>query len=98
MNRQNEEAPRTFNSLADIRAYKDAVKEELAKDEDKIGELWGQLFHSSDTEPKTRGQKLTRMINMGAGMLDGALLGWKLYRKFSGGSGSSFFGKRKRSK
>lgn len=98
MNRQNEEAPRTFNSLADIRAYKDAIKEELNQDEDKIGELWGQLFHSNEPEPKTKGQKLTRMINMGAGMLDGALLGWKLYKKFGGGNGSSLFGKRKRSK
>lgn len=96
--RQNEEAPltRTFNSLADIRAYKDEIRKELDKDENKIGELWGQLFHSNDSEPRTKGQKLTRMINLGAGMFDGILLGWKLYRKF--GSGSSLLAKRKHSK
>lgn len=98
INNQTEEAPRTFNSLADIRAYKDAIKKEINKDEEKMGDLWSQLFHSGEPEPQTRGQKFTRMINMGAGMLDGALLGWKLYRKFGGGSGFSLFGKRKHSK
>ncbi len=89
---------RTFNSLADIRTYKDELKQKIEQDENEIGRLWGTLFHPEEPEARTRAQKWMHMFNVGTGMLDGAMLGWKLYRKFGGRRGVSIFGRRKHSK
>ena len=35
-----------------------------------------------------------KMLSMGTGVLDGAMLGWKLYRKYQ--EGAFLFGKRRR--
>ncbi len=83
-------------SLADIDNCKAALKREIRDDECRISDMWNTLFHTNEPEPKTRAQHITRMISLGSGMLDGALLGWKLYRKFK--PGSSLFGKYKKSR
>lgn len=83
-------------SLADIEACKAALKREIHDDECRISDMWNDLFHTDEPEPKTRAQRITRMISMGSGVIDGALLGWKLYRKFK--LGSSLFGKYKKSR
>lgn len=89
------DAPHTFNSLADIRTYKDALKKKITQDENEIGELWTELFHSEEPEARTRGQKWAHMFKVGSTMFDGIMLGWKLYRKFGGGKSTALFGKRK---
>ena len=89
------EPVRKFNSLIDIRAYKEELKQEIAKDETEITQLWDTLFHPEQPETSTRGQKLMRVLNVGTSMFDGALLAWKLYKKFGGGKSLSLFGKHK---
>ena len=94
----NAEVCRTFNSLADIRAYKEELRQKIEQDENEIGRLWGTLFHPEEPETRTRAQKWMHLYNVGTSMFDGVMLGWKLYRKFGGGKGISIFGKRKHSK
>ena len=68
---------RTFCTLEEIESYKDEVR---------IGKLWSDLFHKEDRHtPKTPVQRMINMVNIGSGVLDGLILGWKLYRKFKGG-------------
>ena len=73
----------TFCSLADIRARKDQLRNEIYADEEKISSLWSDLFYKKESqEPATPVQRMSNMINMGAGLIDGIILGWKIYRKF----------------
>lgn len=75
-----------FNSLDEIEAYRDQLKLELHKDEEHIASLWKGLFCKEEPRrPKTPMQRVLSMVNVGSGVLDGVILGWKLYRKFSGG-------------
>ena len=74
-----------FNSLAEIEAYKEQVRHDLRKDEERIAFLWKDLFHKEESHgPKTPVQRVMGMVNMGSGVIDGLILGWKLYRKFNG--------------
>ena len=64
----------TFCSLADIRARKDQLRNEIYADEEKISSLWSDLFYKKESqEPATPVQ-----------LIDGIILGWKIYRKFKG--------------
>ena len=71
---------REFRSLSDIVAYKQQLREKIDKDEETIASKWNDLFHKEEEEPRNRAQKLARMVSLGTGVFDGALLGWKLYR------------------
>lgn len=74
-----------FCSIAEIEEYKSRVKEDIQDDEAKIASLWNSLFHKEEsTMPKTPVQKIISLANLGTGILDGVILGWKLYRKFHG--------------
>ena len=84
----NAEVCRTFNSLADIRAYKEELRQKIEQDENEIGRLWGTLFHPEEPETRTRAQKWMHLFNVGTSMFDGVMLGWKLYRKLGGGKAS----------
>jgi hypothetical protein len=94
----NTESGRTFNSLTDIRAYKEELRLQIEQNEDEISHLWGTLFHPEEPETKTRVQKWVYMFNVGSSMFDGVMLGWKLYRKFGGEKNLSIFGRHRRHK
>ena len=85
---------RQFSSLADIRAYKEELRGQIKADEHDMAVKWDMLFHRKEPAPRNKAQKFARMLSLGSGMLDGALLGWKLYRKYK--EGTFLFGKRKR--
>lgn len=68
-----------INTLEDIAACKARVKEEIRKDEKRISQQWHSLF--DDGERKNT-NKWMSLVNTGMGVVDGAILGWKLYRKF----------------
>lgn len=92
----NANGGRHFESLADIRAYKEQLHEQIKADEQSIAKKWDSLFNRNEPVPQNRAQKLMRMLNLGSGMIDGALLGWKLYRKYQ--EGAFLFGKKKKRK
>ena len=76
--------PASYHSIEEIQMRKSLLLKDIQKDSDKIDHQWHSLFRkpaglSKDTTPSKR---ITSFMNMGAGFLDGALLVWKLYRKF----------------
>ena len=73
-----------YNSLNDIRLRKEALRKSIEADEKKIKTLWNSLFTKPDAFSKeaSRGRRIASMISVGTGAFDGALLAWKLYRKF----------------
>ena len=74
-----------FCSIAEIEEYKSRVKEDIQDDEAKIASQWNSLFHKEEpTMPKTPVQKIINLANLGTRILDGVILGWKLYRKYHG--------------
>ena len=89
-----ENGGRQFRSLSDIRSYKEELHKQIRHDEDAIAEKWSSLFHSEEEEPRNKAQKLARMLSLGTGVFDGAMLGWKLYRKYK--QGAFFFKRNKR--
>ena len=80
-----EPAANSYMSLEQIRDSKEALRDEIRRDEDQIRQLWGQLF----TKPEplsalTPTKRISTLMSTGAGVLDGIILGWKLYRKYKG--------------
>ena len=84
----------TYKSLSEIRIRKDMLLKDIRKDDEKIKTMWGDLFSKSEA-PKnfTHPKRFSGLLSTGAGILDAAILGWKLYQKFNG---KTFFGKRKK--
>ena len=54
-----------------------------------------QLRTDITKDRNTPTQRFSGAISTGAGILDGLILGWKLYRKFSGRQPGNILGKRK---
>ena len=60
----------TYRTLHEIRLRKEVVLSEIRRDNERMNILWKDLFR------KPKPQKT------GAGLADGFMLAWKLYRKF----------------
>ena len=88
------QSERKFSSLDDIRLYKEELLEQIRQDRDVISTKWNDLFHREEPTPQNQAQKIMKMLSMGTGVLDGAMHGWKLYRKYQ--EGAFLFGKRRR--
>lgn len=73
----------TYQSLDDIKTQKNIIKKDIAANEKNISRLWNNLFRK-DT-PKmaaTPSYRISQIFTTGASVLDGLILGWKLYRRF----------------
>ena len=88
------QSERKFSSLDDIRLYKEELLEQIRQDRDVISTKWNDLFHREEPAPQNKAEKLMTMLSMGTGVLAGAMLGWKLSRKYQ--EGAFLFGKRGR--
>ena len=77
MTRYQEKIP--YNNLHDIQ-----VQKEIQTDDIKIKALWNELFHSKQSlsSATTPSKRVSQLISTGTGILDGVILGWKLYHKF----------------
>lgn len=71
-----------IHTLEEIVMRKDMVRENLHNDDKKIKELWGSLFEAPNLKSQTPAKRITGLMNVGTGFIDGAILAWKLYRKF----------------
>lgn len=80
---QSMETAPTYRSLADIRLRKAQLLTDITKDSNHVRHIWNGMFHSKKkaAQPKRR---FAGLLATGAGVLDGALLVWKLYRKLGG--------------
>lgn len=73
-----------FNSLHDIRKRKEALLADIKEDDHKIKELWKSLFKKPDALSRNASpsKRIASVITNSMGLIDGIILGWKLYRKF----------------
>ena len=73
-----------YKSLNDIRLRKESLRKSIEADDKKIKALWNSLFTLPDAFSKnaSRSKRITSMISIGTSAFDGAILAWKLYRKF----------------
>ena len=73
----------SYRSLEEIRDRKDLLLQEIRRDDQQIKTLWGELFPKQQPMAAlTPSKRISSLMATGAGVLDGILLGWKLYRKF----------------
>ena len=70
----------TYNTLQEIRLRKEVILSEIKRDNQQINILWKDLFRKP--EPRKKGLTLASLMSTGAGLADGFMLAWKLYRKF----------------
>lgn len=82
MTKNNQE--QELSSLAEIMLRKELVQKDIDADDEKIKTLWNSLFKKPDASSKSAStsKRISSLMSMGAGALDGAILAWKLYRKF----------------
>lgn len=77
------QTPKAYDSLEAISAHREALKKEIEKGNKELKEKWNDLFHPKERKVvKTRTQRLLSLANTGAGIIDGAIFGWKIYKKF----------------
>lgn len=75
-----------YKTLSEIRLRKSQLRTELQQDSNQINALWNYLFHKPE-EPTTSGKRITTLMKSSVGVIDGLILGWKLYKKFGGKKG-----------
>lgn len=85
----NSESP-AYQTLGDIRLRKAQLLTDITKDSHRARSIVDGILH-----PKPKKQEKTRwsvasLMTAGAGVVDGALFAWKIYRKFGGGSKKGF--------
>ena len=69
-----------YRTLNDIRQRKEELRRLLQKDNGEITQLWQGLF--TNTRPDTPTNRIQGLMSKGIGVVDGAILGWKLYQRF----------------
>jgi hypothetical protein len=74
----------SFTTLKAISDRKAQLLKEIRKDSTQITKLRQQLFSKPTalTTRKNKGMRMQGLMSTGAGVLDGLILVWKLYRKF----------------
>lgn len=74
------EKTNAYNTLQEIRLRKQVLLSEIKRNNQQINILWKYMFRKP--EPKKKGLTLASLMTTGAGLADGFMLAWKLYRKF----------------
>lgn len=75
------EKTETYSTLHEIRLRKELILSEIKRDNQQINVLWKELFRKPE-QNKKKGFTLASLMTTGAGVADGFMLAWKLYRKF----------------
>ena len=92
MTNQNTHPDSEYRTLNDIRLRKAQLRTDIIKDDNRIAGLWNELVHKPKAK-NTPTQRFSGAVSTGAGILDGLILGWKLYRTFGGRRSGNFLGK-----
>ena len=82
-NSNNDLKSPVYKNLDEIRLRKSQLLTEITKDNNRMKGMWSDLFHKPK-ENVTPTSRFSGAVKTGAGVLDGLILGWKLYRKFGG--------------
>lgn len=70
-----------YNTLHEIRLRKELILSEIRRYNQQINVLWKELFRKPEQNRK-KGFTMASLMTTGAGLADGFMLAWKLYRKF----------------
>lgn len=72
-------------SLETLEIRKQQLREDLDKSEEKLADLWNAMFRQpSEEELGSPTKRILATITSASAVIDGALLGWKLYRRLGG--------------
>lgn len=83
-----------YNSLSDIQLRKAQLQTELLKNELEMKSCWKKVITKEKNNRKGL-DRYTQIFSSSIGVLDGLLLGWKLYRKFGKKGKTGWFRKNK---
>lgn len=72
----------SISTLSELKAQADLIREQIRVEESEMHRHWNSLTNQSKNESKSKTQRLIGFLTKGSTIIDGALLGWKLYRKF----------------
>lgn len=89
-NHSNHNEP-VYKTLGEIRLRKAQLLTDITKDNNRMTDLWNDVFHKPK-DNSTPTQRFSGFMNTGAGIIDGLILGWKLYRKLRGHRKSKIIG------
>ena len=81
---QGANAGATYKSLEEIRFRKELLRRDLQESKAAVDTLFRSLFRKEEDETLSPTKRFAGMLTTGAGVIDGLLLGWKVYRKFGG--------------
>lgn len=74
-----------YQDTTDIEQRKAELRKAITAKENEIANLWDSIFNPPQSNVvETPTQKAIHYAHTAAGVFDGALLGWKLYRKLNG--------------
>ncbi len=72
-----------LDTLEQIMLEKENLHKELQLHEQKMADIWHATFREPTPEEQASPTKrVIAWVTASAGLIDGALLGWKLYRRF----------------
>lgn len=71
---------KTYNTIEDIEAHCDELREELHKSSEAMGSLWVKL--TTTHKPTTRGELVTNIISKGITAFDAFMLARKLVLQY----------------
>lgn len=75
--------PQQYNSLLAIEVKRKQLQKQIEESEKDIHDKWRTLFYESKkSTPATPTERIMKIATNSMGLIDGAILGWKLYRKF----------------
>lgn len=74
-----------YRDINEIEAKKEELRKSIAQKEAEISKYWDTLFNPpQESTLETPTQRMMHYAHTAAGVFDGAMLGWKLYRKLNG--------------
>lgn len=74
-----------IDSLETLQLYKEQLRNELCSSEERLGDLWESMFRQPTAEDMSSPTKrLMAKVSSASALIDGAILGWKLYCRLGG--------------
>lgn len=71
-----------YASLLAIRARKTELRKQLEESGNEVHALWNEIFRPAQPNPQSPTERFMSFVGNSVGLIDGAILGWKLYRRF----------------
>lgn len=71
-----------ISTIAELKAQQKLVRAQLNGEQKELQRQWDSLFRRGSKSPKTPTERVLGFVTKGSTLLDGAILGWKLYKKF----------------